>query len=144
MPLVSITRFRIRSIRFLPSFFLHTRRAIAQIRKADGFMGGALLNDRRWAFWTMTVWRDEHAMTAYMGSGAHREAMPMLAKWGDEASFVHWSQDGEVRPDWPEAVRRMRDGGRPVPVRYPGLCHGDLSFAEPRTSRGTGIEPSRR
>jgi hypothetical protein len=56
--LVSVTRFRLRSIRFAPFFILHANRTIAQIRKADGFLAGAVKRGAALAFWTLTVWRD--------------------------------------------------------------------------------------
>ncbi len=45
MTLVSVTRFRLRAIRFAPFFTLHANRTIAQIRKADGFVAGAVRRD---------------------------------------------------------------------------------------------------
>ena len=99
--LVSVTRFRLRSIRYLPFFLLHADRTIAQIRKADGFVAGAVQRDDRLAFWTLTVWRDEQAMRAYGASGAHRKAAPHLAEWADEASVDHWTQSGGNLPEWP-------------------------------------------
>ncbi len=39
--LVSVTRFRLRSLRFLPFLMLHANRTIAQIRKANGLVAGA-------------------------------------------------------------------------------------------------------
>jgi hypothetical protein len=64
MGLVNITRFRPRSVRFLPFFILHANRTIAQSRKTDGFVAGAIKRDADLAFWTLTVWRGEHAMRA--------------------------------------------------------------------------------
>ncbi len=64
MTLVSVTRFRLRSVRFVPFFILHANRTIAQIRKADSFVAGAVQRDTDLAFWTVTVWRDERAMSA--------------------------------------------------------------------------------
>lgn len=55
MPFVSIMRLRVRSVRFLPGFALHTLRSIRQVRHAPGFRGGSLLADRAWTFWTMTA-----------------------------------------------------------------------------------------
>ena len=136
MSLVSVTRFRLRSIRFAPFFFLHANRTIAQIRKADGFVAGAVQRDAELAFWTMTVWRDEHAMRAYGASGAHRKAAPHLADWADDASVVHWSQPGSDLPDWPEAVRRLREEGRPLALRHPAPTHVEHRFAEPRMTNG--------
>jgi len=133
--LVSVTRFRLRSIRFLPFFVLHANRSIAQIRKADGFVAGAVRRDDM-AFWTLTVWRDEHAMRAYGASGAHRTATPHLADWADEASVARWSQQGDDLPQWPEAVHRLREAGRPLPLRHPAPNHPGRSFAEPRTTDG--------
>ncbi len=136
MTLVSVTRFRLRAIRFAPFFILHANRTIAQIRKADGFVAGAVRRDAGLAFWTVTVWRDAHAMRAYGASGAHRKAIPHLAEWGDEASVAHWSQPGSDLPDWPEAVRRLREEGRALALRHPVAGHHAKGFAEPRMTHG--------
>jgi hypothetical protein len=122
--LVSVTRFRLRSLRFVPFFMLHANRTIAQIRKADGFVAGAVRREADLAFWTLTVWRDETAMRAYGACGAHRKAAPHLAEWADEASVVHWTQRGGELPDWPEAVRRLREQGRAVRLVHPAPERG--------------------
>jgi len=134
--LVSVTRFRLRSIRFLPFFVLHANRTIAQIRKADGFVAGAVQRDGELAFWTMTVWRDELAMRAYGASGAHRKATPHLAEWADEASVGRWFQVGAALPEWPEAARRLRAEGRPLALLHPAPNHPERRFAEPRMTYG--------
>ena len=141
MTFVSITRLRIRSPRFMPRFVLHTWRTLRQIRQAPGYIDGSLLADRKRTFWTMTLWQDQAAMRAYMTSGAHLKAMPMLLGWCDEASVVHWTQDDAVAPNWGEADRRMRTEGRPSKVRHPAGNHADLSFAAPRLG---GAVPIRR
>ncbi len=130
--LVSVTRFRLRALRFLPFFMLHAHRAIAQIRKAEGFVAGAVRRDADLAFWTLTVWRDEAAMRAYGASGAHRKAAPHLAEWGDEASVARWRQDGDGLPAWPEAARRLHEEGRPLPLRHPARDRPRLT--EPQTT----------
>jgi hypothetical protein len=136
MALVSVTRFRLRSVRFLPLFMLHANRTIAQIRKADGFLAGAVRRDADLAFWTLTIWRDELSMRAYGASGAHRKAAPHLADWSDEASVGHWMQPGVELPDWPEVVRRLRDAGRTLTLPHSDPGRTDSSFAEPRMTYG--------
>ena len=130
--LVSVTRFRLRSLRFLPFFLLHANRTMAQIRKADGFVAGAVRREADLAFWTLTVWRDEPAMRAYGASGAHRKAAPHLAECADQASVVHWTQRGGELPDWPQAVRRLRLEGRSVRLRHPapepGLADPKMTY----------------
>ena len=126
-----MTRFRLRSIRFLPFFILHANRTIAQIRKADGFVAGAVQRDADLAFWTMTVWRDEHAMRAYGASGAHRKATPHLAEWADEASVGRWRQPGDNLPEWPEAALRLREEGRPLALHHPASIHGPYGGSYP-------------
>lgn len=136
MSLASVTRFRLRAIRFLPFFVLHANRTIAQIRKSDGFLAGTVQREAGLVFWTLTVWRDAHAMRAYGASGAHRKAMPHLAEWGDEASVAHWQQPGTGLPDWPDVVRRLRTEGRPLALRHPGPRHSDQSFYDPQMTGG--------
>ena len=142
MAFVSITRLHIRSVRFMPGFALHALASLRQCKQANGFQDGSLLPDRKLTFWTMTLWRDQAAMRAYMAGGAHVRAMPKLLHWCDEASIVHWTQDDAAPPpSWDEADRRMRTQGRPSKVRHPSAVHASLSFAAPRTSRAAPITP---
>jgi hypothetical protein len=139
---VSVTRLRLRSVRFLPGFGLHTVRSLKQVRAADGFLGGSLLPDRRRTFWTLTVWRSAEAMRSFMTTGAHHAVMPRLVDWCDEASVVHWEQPDPAAPSWAEADRRMREAGRPSRVRHPSRDHDKLAFPRPRLAAGASIRPN--
>jgi len=141
MTFVSLTRLRLRSIRFLPLFAIQAHRSLQQVRKAPGFRGGALLPDREWTYWTMTAWDSEASMWAYMISGAHQQAMPHLLHWCDEASVAHWTQAEEAVPSWAEADRRMRESGRVSKVLHPSPRHAGLKYREPRTTRSVAIVP---
>jgi hypothetical protein len=134
--LLSVTRFRLRSIRFAPFFILHANRTIAQIRKADGFVAGAVRRDADPVFCPLTVWRDGHAMRAYTASFAHRKAIPHGVDWADEASVGHWTQPGSDLPEWPEAVRRLREEGHPLTLRHPAANHTEQQFGEPQMTYG--------
>ncbi len=133
MPWISVTRLRLRSIRFLPLFAFQTLRSIEQVKHAAGFQGGSLLPDRRWTFWTLTAWDSEASMRAYMLAGSHRAAMPHLMHWCDEASVAHWHQAEATLPGWAEADRRMRSSGRASKVRFPSVSHASLSYRAPRS-----------
>lgn len=141
MPFVSVTRLRLRSIRFLPAFAVHTLGTLRQVRGSAGFLGGSLLPDRRWTFWTLTVWTDRDAMRGYMTAGAHRTAMPKLLDWCDEASVMHWDTPAAALPVWAEATDRMRGEGRPSKVRRPSPDHAAMTFAAPRLTRAAPIRP---
>jgi hypothetical protein len=139
---VSLTRLRIRSVRFIPLFALHTWRSLRQIKKARGFQAGALLADRNWTFWTITAWDSEESMRQFMISGSHKAAMPHLVGWCDEASVAHWTQPDTSIPSWPEADKRMRESGRPSKLKNPSPQHATLSYSAPRTTTGGKITRS--
>ena len=141
MSFVSLTRLRIRSVRFLPLFAIHTFRALTQVKKAAGYQTGALLLDRDWTFWTMTLWDTHGSMRQYMSTGSHKKAMPHLLDWCDEASVAHWEQEGDTLPSWAEGDRRLRSDGRASKVRNPSPQHATLNYRPPRT---TGVAPIRR
>jgi heme-degrading monooxygenase HmoA len=131
IPIVSVTRFRLRAIRYWPLFLIHANRAIAQVRAADGFLTGALQRDAQHALWTMTMWRDVSALEAYVASRAHRNAMPHLADWGLEAAAVRWHREDPSLPEWAEAGRRLRDDGRTSHLLDPGPDHQERRFPDP-------------
>ena len=141
MIFVSLTRLRIRSFRFLPLFALYTFRSLRQVKKAPGFQTGALLADRSWTFWTMTAWDTQENMRQFMTSAAHKQAMPHLQHWCDEASVAQWTQPGAALPSWVEADQRMRQSGRISKVLHPGPHHADLTYRAPRTTTGGQIRP---
>jgi heme-degrading monooxygenase HmoA len=139
MPFISITRLRIRSVRFLPGFALHALQVLRQVKRADGFQDGALLPDRSFTFWTMTAWVSQESMRRYMTAGAHKKAMAKLMDWCDEASVVHWERNEDALPSWTEADRRMRAEGRASKVRNPSPQHATLSYRAPRLTGGGPI-----
>ena len=90
----------------------------------------------------MTVWSDQAAMRKYMSTGSHKVAMPRLLDWCDEASVVHWNEESEAFPTWPQAAERMR-GGRASKVRNPSPQHANLSYRDPRFAGAMPINAKR-
>ena len=132
MPTVSITRLRVRKLRYLLSFLVWAVRATRQARRAPGNISVGLLRDRNNTYWTKTVWKDDASMNAFMMSEPHRAAMPKLLEWCDEASLVRWSQDGVEPPLWTDAHRRLEAEGRLSKVNHPTEAHRRLKFPPPR------------
>ncbi len=135
MFLVSITRLRLRSIRFLPALQWHTWKSARQVRRASGFLGGQILIDRGWTAWTMTVWGNEDLMRSFRQSGAHQKVMPKLAEWCCEASSVHWEQEKSKIPNWSEAHRRMIFQGHAVPVKKRSASFDVRAIPAPRIGK---------
>jgi hypothetical protein len=118
MARVSITRLRLRSRWFELLFLWHAVRSNIQAKRADGCLGVSVRRADG-AYWTMTMWRDAAATRAFMLSGAHKDAMPKLQTWCDEASLAHWEQDTATMPTWDEGARRLTADGRLSHVKHP-------------------------
>ena len=123
MPLASITRLRLRKLRFLPAFLYRAHLSQRQAARSDGFLGGYVAISPGLAFWTVTVWRDAEAMHAYRRSGAHRRAMPKLFDWCDEAAVVNYAHDAPDLPSAADAAGRIGEEGRLVKLRTPSDAH---------------------
>ena len=131
MPLVSVTRLRIRSWRFVPFFFFHALRTSRQAAAAEGSLSVRVLQDTKNTFWTATAWTDEQAMRKHMIAGAHGRVMSKLLAWCDAASVVHWIEAGAEFPAWPELSERMQKDGRRSKVRHPSADHTAYRIAPP-------------
>jgi len=122
MAVVSVTRLRLRSGWFMPAFVFYSLKVAFQSKRAEGCLGTAL-RKHGGAFWTVTLWRDEAAMRAFMLSGAHRKAMPHLVNWCDEAATARYDATTETLPCWEDAEARMHHTGRVSPVKHPSSAH---------------------
>ena len=131
MPVISITRLRVRSLYYLPAFALRTLRIALQAKRAEGNLATRLLRDRKNTFWTATSWSSEAAMKAFMLAPPHGPAMRKLLEWCDEASLVHWTQSASDLPAWPEAYLRLLNQGRRSKANNPSSAHLAHAFPEP-------------
>jgi hypothetical protein len=121
MPLIAVTRLRIRSVRFVLPFGWYTWGSFRQAKRASGSLGVKLRKAEGFAFSTLTAWQDESAMSAYRITAPHRHAMTKLLEWCDEAAVVHWNQESAELPDWRTAERRMAESGRLSKVNHPSI-----------------------
>jgi hypothetical protein len=139
MPLVSLTRLRLRSFLYLLPFAWQSNRIARQAERAAGFLTGQVYGDpQRLTFWTATLWEREDAMRGFRGSGVHRASMPKLVDWCDEGSVVHWNQPGSEIPEPGIALRRMQAEGRPLRVRHPSPEHAAGKIAADGRAPGRG------
>ena len=135
MPVLSVTRLRVRSRRFLPLFFLRTLQSAVQAVRAEGNLAVALLRDREDTFWTATSWSQESSVKAFMHARTHGPVMRRLPEWCDEAALVRWTQENADLPSWQEAYARLQREGRPSKVNHPSAAHAAYEIARPTLGR---------
>jgi uncharacterized protein DUF3291 len=135
MALVSVTRLRVRSARYIPVFLWQALKTARQAERTSGFLGGRLLVEAKRIFWTLTAWEDSSAMNVFRTQGTHGGVMPKLLEWCDEAAVVHWTQLTDTLPSWQEAHYRMMKEGRPSKVKHPSSAQVVYEIPEPRVGR---------
>jgi heme-degrading monooxygenase HmoA len=144
MAFISVTRLRVRSFLYLPEFLWDTAKSVRQVQRSSGFLGGRLLVNAPYVFWTMTAWQDEAAMNAYRTGGAHRKAMPKLLNWCDEAAVVHWTQEPPEIPAWQQAQQHMAEKGKLSKVNHPSPAQAAQQIPALRMSRiAQTLKPAR-
>jgi hypothetical protein len=143
LTLVSITRLRVRSLRYLPAFLLGALRSAREAKNAPGSLAVSVLSDANLAFWTRTLWTDERSMRAFMLAPAHRAVMPKLLQWCDEAAVAHWLQESLAPPPWEEVHRRLQNEGRISKVDHPSVGQLRFAFPPPKTTRQLTLKSPR-
>ncbi len=136
MPFISITRLRVRSWRFLPSFFIQAILSARQARVAIGNLSVSVSRESGNVFWTRSLWNSESSMKSYMLAGAHRRVMPRLLKWCDEAAVAHWTNESTQPPDWQEVHRQLVSIGRPSKVLHPSEAQRLFQVPAPQIPPG--------
>ena len=80
-----------------------------QLAVSDGVIGFALLaRPLAKQYATLSVWRDEEALTAFASSEPHRGLMTSLRPEMEPTKFVRWTIRGaDGRPSWADALQRL-------------------------------------
>lgn len=94
-------------------FWEHTSRVNATLDSQSGLVGYSLRRTLDGATgWTMTVWRDEEALRAFMRSEVHRTAITSATVSLNTATFARFTRPrASVPPTWDDALVILeRDG----------------------------------
>ena len=90
----------------IPFFFLYTTQVVKQLASAEGVLGYSVLA-RPKRFWTLSAWKDEAALHAFVQHPPHVRIMTALTPHMGETKFVRWTVKGSDLPlRWDDALRR--------------------------------------
>jgi quinol monooxygenase YgiN len=93
----------------IPVFFFYTAQVVKQLASAAGVLGYSVLaHPLSKQFWTLSAWRNEGALRAFVQHPPHVHVMTALAPYMDKTKFVRWMIKGsELPPRWDDALSRL-------------------------------------
>ena len=99
-----------KSIASTRRLFQGSRVVRSQLASTEGVIGYSMLaRPVRKQYATLSVWRDEEALSAFARSQPHGELMSDLAPEMGDTRFERWTIPGrDGRPSWRQALQRLR------------------------------------
>jgi hypothetical protein len=131
MPVIVVTRLRLRDPAFLDDFFAAAVGALEQAKSAEGNLGADVLADANNVWWTVTSWRDRRLMNAFVGTEPHLSTMARIDGWCDEGTFADWEQASPDLPDWQTSYQRLIADGQMASLTHPSAAHQTRAFPAP-------------
>jgi quinol monooxygenase YgiN len=131
MPVIVVTRLRLKDPALLDEFFTDAVAAIEQAMKSEGNLGADALADADNARWSVTSWQERGSMQAYVDSEPHLGISARLDHYCDEATFVDWEQDSPCLPDWPASWRHLVADGKVAELTQPSDANQTRAFPAP-------------
>jgi heme-degrading monooxygenase HmoA len=131
MPVIVVTRLRLRDQTLFDQFFTSAVAVVEQAKNTPGNLGADVLAEANNTYWTRTAWRDQDVMQAFVGTEPHRSTMDHIDEWCDEATFVNWEEAGGDLPDWPQSYRRLLADGQLATLTNPSAAHHTRDFPAP-------------
>jgi hypothetical protein len=133
MPILSMTRLRLKSIKLVPQFMWASETAVPQLRTASGFLCGKFLAELNLAMWTASLWFSGENMRAFYLSGAHRSLMPKLKDFACEAMVGHIIYDSSELPSWQFIYEELcKEGRYSDALSEPSDNHRNRNVAPPK------------
>jgi hypothetical protein len=131
MPVIVVTRLRLRDPALLDEFFTDAVAAIEQAQKADGNLGANALADADNAWWSVTAWQDRRLMQAFVDREPHLGISKRLDHYCDEATFADWEQDSPDLPDWQTSWHHLTADGKVAELTDPSVANRTRNFPPP-------------
>jgi hypothetical protein len=101
----------LKSYRRVLPFAFYTIQVMKQLSSAQGLLGYSLLaRPLSKRFWTLSAWKNEGALRAFVHHPPHVCIMAALAPHMDKTKFLRWTVKGAQLPlQWDDALRRFDD-----------------------------------
>ena len=107
MPVIVVTRLRLKDPALLDEFFTDAVAAIEQAQKSAGNLGAGALADANNAWWSVSAWQGRDPMRAFVTSEPHQSITGRLDHYCDEATLDSPSPgDDTLRGSQPRLARR--------------------------------------
>jgi quinol monooxygenase YgiN len=131
MPVIVVTRLRLRDPALLDEFFTAAVAAIEQAQKSEGNLGADALADANNAWWSVSAWQGRRTMQAFVNSEPHLSISKRLDHFCDEATFVDWQQASPALPDWQTSWRHLTADGKVAELTHPSDANQTRAFPAP-------------
>ena len=131
MPVIVVTRLRLKDPAVQDEFFTAAVAAIEQAQKSAGNLGVDALGDANNTWWSVTAWQDRDPMLAFVRSDPHRGISQRLDHFCDEATFVDWEQASPDLPDWQTNWRHLTADGTAATLTQPSPANATRAFPPP-------------
>ncbi len=131
MPVIVVTRLRLRDPALLDEFFTDAVAAIEQAMKSEGNLGADALADADNAWWCVSAWQERRLMQAYVDTEPHQGISTRLDHYCDEATFVDWEQASPDLPDWQTSWRHLTADGKAAELTHPSPANQTRDFPPP-------------
>jgi len=131
MPVIVVTRLRLKDPALADEFFADAVVAIEQAQKSAGNLATDALADADNAWWTVTAWQERRLMHAYVRTEPHQSIRARLDRFCDEATFVDWEQESPDLPDWQTNWRHLVADGTVAELTSPSAAHRTRDFPPP-------------
>jgi hypothetical protein len=134
MPIIVVTRLRLRDPAFFDDFFASAVAVVEQATSSAGNLGADVLAEANNTYWTRTAWQGRDLMGAFVGSEPHLGTMGRIDDWCDEATFVDWEQTDADLPDWQDGYGRLIASGQAASLTHATDAHHTRDFPAPVVS----------
>ena len=134
MPVIVVTRLRLRDQALFDEFFGHAVAVVEQAQNSPGNLGADVLAEANNTYWTRTAWQERDLMNAFVGSEPHLSTMDRISDWCDEATFIDWEQASMDLPDWQDGYQRLVADGQAASLTHATTAHHTRDFPAPVVS----------